>query len=170
MGRRRLITIRRRGARRSGASGDGPRAPVEGTDVSSLVAHVIAELDPSSAILVHEPARRSRGPLRAARARAATLTELLSDQVVRHVFLKQFRDAERGELAALQQVVEARSSVTQGSLRWRRLRGSYDVSLAQLASHPVEDELGLATEQTVRLAFAAEFGFRMEPGVVRWPA
>ena len=28
---------------------------------------------------------------------------------------------------------------------------------------------GLAPEQTIRLAFAAEFGFRMEPGVVRWP-
>jgi hypothetical protein len=39
----------------------------------------------------------------------------------------------------------------------------------RLASHPLEDELGLALEQTIRLAFVAEFGFRMEPGSVRWP-
>ncbi len=88
---------------------------------------------------------------------------------MRQVFLKQVRDAQRGELAALQQLVEARSSVTPGSLRWRRLRGVYDLTVEQLASHPLEAELGLASEQTVRLAFAAEFGFRMEPGVVRWP-
>jgi hypothetical protein len=107
--------------------------------------------------------------MQAISARRATLAELLSEQVVRHVFLKQFRDAERGELAALQQVVEARSSVSPGSLRWRRLRGSYELSVNQLASHPLEDELGLAPQQVVRLSFAAEFGFRMEAGVVRWP-
>jgi hypothetical protein len=95
---------------------------------------------------------------------------LLSEQIVHHVFLKQIRDAEQGELAVLQQVVEARSSVSPGSLRWRRLRGAYDLSVAQLASHPLEDELGLGPEQTVRLAFVAEFGFRMQPGQVRWPA
>ena len=38
-----------------------------------------------------------------------------------------------------------------------------------LASHPLEYELGLAPEETIKLAFAAEFGFRMEPGVERWP-
>ena len=85
------------------------------------------------------------------------------------MFLKQIRDAERGELAVLQQVVEARSRVTPGSLQWRRLRGAYELSMHSLASHPLEDELGLAPEQTIKLAFAAEFGFRMEPGVVRWP-
>jgi hypothetical protein len=39
----------------------------------------------------------------------------------------------------------------------------------KLVSHPLEDELGFALEQTVRLAFVAEFGFRMEPGLVSWP-
>jgi hypothetical protein len=111
-----------------------------------------------------------RTPLRAARARGTALADLLSGQVVRHVFLKQIRDAEHGELAALQQVVEARSSVLPGSsLRWRRLRGSYELAIEQLASHPLADDLGLASEHTVSVAFAAEFGFRMEPGVIRWP-
>lgn len=107
--------------------------------------------------------------MHAARARTATLAELLAEQVVRHVFLKQIRDAEQGDLAVVQQVIEARSSVLPGSLRWRRLRGSYELSVERLASHPLEEELGLSGQQTVRLAFAAEFGFRMEPGVVRWP-
>jgi hypothetical protein len=38
-----------------------------------------------------------------------------------------------------------------------------------MESHPLHDELGLPSEQSIALAFAAEFGFRMEPGVVRWP-
>jgi hypothetical protein len=172
MGRQRLITIRRRGARRGGSADEGGEALVEGADLRSLVGHFVSELGSSDRELL-QPARRHRGPshrrLGAAGTRGATLAELLSEQVVRHVFLKQFRDAEHGELAVLQQVVEARSSVSPGSLRWRRLRGSYDLSVNQLASHPLADELGLAPEQTIRLAFAAEFGFRMEPGVVRWP-
>jgi uncharacterized protein with NAD-binding domain and iron-sulfur cluster len=174
LGRQRLITIRRRAARRGTAADGGPQALAEGVDLSSLAAHLISELEPSSDPELLAPTRRSLGavrrPVRAVRARGFTLAELLSEQVVRHVFLKQIRDAEHGELASLQQVVEARSGVSPGSLRWRRLRGSYDLRVTKLASHPLEDELGLATEQTVRLAFAAEFGFRMEPGVVRWPS
>jgi hypothetical protein len=173
IGRQRLLTVRRRGARRGGSAPDGPAALAEGVDLSSLVADLITDLEPSSDLEPVEPVRRSRGlsrpRMQAISARRATLAELLSEQVVRHVFLKQFRDAERGELAALQQVVEARSSVSPGSLRWRRLRGSYELSVNQLASHPLEDELGLAPQQVVRLSFAAEFGFRMEAGVVRWP-
>jgi hypothetical protein len=122
--RQRLITIRRRSARRGGPGDAAPDAIAEGDDLASLVAHFGSQLDPTVDL---EPARRSlesvRAPLRAARARGGTFAELLSAQVVRHVFLKQIRDAERGELAALQQVVEARSSVSPGSLRWRRLRG-----------------------------------------------
>jgi uncharacterized protein with NAD-binding domain and iron-sulfur cluster len=169
--RQRLLTITRRPTRRGDPIGSGPGVAAEGDDLASLVVHFISELDPAVNV---EPTRRSldavRAPLRAARARGAALADLLSGQVVRHVFLKQIRDAERGELAALQQVVEARSSVLPGSsLRWRRLRGSFELSINQLASHPLADDLGLASEHTVSRAFAAEFGFRMEPGVVRWP-
>jgi uncharacterized protein with NAD-binding domain and iron-sulfur cluster len=169
LGRTRLITVSRRPARRGGEAG-GSDQTAEGEDLGSLVGHFVSQVDPGSASHLPEPARRSvRVRVDAARARAATLAELASEQVVRHVFLKQIRDAERGELAALQQVVEARSNVV-GSLRWRRLRGSYDVSINELDSHPLGEELGLALEQTVKLAFVAQFGFRMEPGVVRWPA
>jgi hypothetical protein len=169
MGRRRLITIRRRGLRRGGVADAQSETPIEGDTLASLVGHFAGELGGSPG----EPARRSAGavrsPTQAARARMTTLTELMAEQVVRLAFLKQIRDAEHGDLAVVQQVVEARSSVLPGSLRWRRLPGSYGLSVERLASHPLEAELGLAGEQTVRLAFAAEFGFRMEPGVVQWP-
>jgi hypothetical protein len=173
LGRRRLLTVRRSGPQRGGRAGAGDagagQAGAEGTDLASLVGHFMSELDPSSGPELGEPVRRSPRPVAAARARVGVLADLVGEQAVRHVFLKQFRDAEDGERAVLQQVVEARSSVTPGSLRWRRLRGAYDLSVAQLASHPLQDELGLAPEQTIRWAFVSEFGFRMEPGVVRWP-
>lgn len=51
----------------------------------------------------------------------------------------------------------------------RSASASYDLTVNKLVSHPLEDELGFALEQTVRLAFVAEFGFRMEPGLVSWP-
>jgi uncharacterized protein with NAD-binding domain and iron-sulfur cluster len=169
VGRQRLLMIYRRAARRGGPT-QGPRdEDVEGADLASLAAYFISELDPSSDRQLRVTARRSFEPLGKVKSRAGVLAALLREQVVHQVFLKQIRDAERGELAVLQQVVEARSSVTPGSLQWRRLRGTYELSMNSLASHPLEDELGLAPEQTIKLAFAAEFGFRMDPGVVRWP-
>ncbi|MEA2144715.1 MAG: hypothetical protein QOG59_302, partial [Solirubrobacteraceae bacterium] len=98
IGRQRLLTVRRRGARRGGSAPDGPAALAEGVDLSSLVADLITDLEPSSDLEPVEPVRRSRGlsrpRMQAISARRATLAELLSEQVVRHVFLKQFRDAE----------------------------------------------------------------------------
>jgi hypothetical protein len=136
--------------------------------MASLIGHVVAELEglPETALGVH---RTFRPPASQLVSRAGLLRRLASEQVVRHVFLKQIRDAERGELAALQQVVEASSRVTPETLRWRRLRGAYELSVSRLASHPLDAELGLPTHQVIKLAFAAEFGFRMEPGIVRWP-
>jgi hypothetical protein len=94
--RQRLLTIRRRPARRGAPAETRPENTAEGDDLASLVAHFISELDPTVDL---EPARRSldavRAPLRAARARGAALADLLSGQVVRHVFLKQIRDASR---------------------------------------------------------------------------
>ena len=169
-GRCRLMTIRARGPRRGGASSGVTDTP-EGADLDSLVSHWVSELDPE---WQDEPAaRRSAQPRRRGLAgvssRARVLTTLMSEQAVRLVFLKQIRDAARGELAALQQIVESRSTVTPGSMRWRRLRGAYDLEVNPLASHPLQDELGLVAAQQITRAYVAEFGFRMEPGAVRWP-
>jgi hypothetical protein len=168
LGRRRLITISRHGARRTGSPADGSQPLAEGNDLSSLLVHFVSELEPQSGANLAAP---RRGSLRAAvrGARSSTVAELLTKGVIQQVFLKQVRDAERGELAALQQVVEARSTVSPGSLRWRHLRGQYELSMNELPTHPLREELGLV-DQTVRLAFAAEFGFRMDPGTVRWTA
>ena len=164
------MTIRARGPRRGGAS-SGVTDTAEGADLGSLVSHWVSELDPE---WEDEPvARRSAQPLRRGLAgvssRARVLSALMSEQAVRLVFLKQIRDAARGELAALQQIVESRSTVTPGSMRWRRLRGAYDLDVNPLASHPLQDELGLVAAQQITRAYVTEFGFRMEPGAVRWP-
>ena len=171
LGRTRLITIEASGARRGDGRDRRPREDAAGVDFEGLTRHFRSEFEPGAELVAATGARRSMLTRRVAAARsgAAALRELISQQAVRHVFLKQIRDAQHGELAVLQQVVEARSSVTPGSLRWRRLRGAYDLSISTLESHPLEDELGLAPAQTIDRAFAAEFGFRMEAGVVRWP-
>ncbi len=173
MHRRRLITIRRRGQRRSGERSGEAGTETEGVEMASLINHFMSEFDPSRADGPDLAGRRSvrslSHPVAGARAQARVMSELLVEQAVRHVFLKQIRDATSGELAALQQVIEARSSVVGRSLRWRRLSGQYELHVESLASHPLEDELGLPSDQVIRRAFAAEFGFRMEPGVVAWP-
>jgi len=169
-GRRRLLTISARSPRR------GEGTPVstdtgDGGDLASLIAHCISDLDP--AWDGEAPVLRSARPLRRGFAgvsgRARVITGLLSEQAVRLVFLKQIRDAVHGERAALQQIVESRATVTPGSMRWRSLRGAYDLEVNPLASQPLQDDLGLLPAQTITRAFVAEFGFRMEPGTIRWP-
>jgi uncharacterized protein with NAD-binding domain and iron-sulfur cluster len=179
LGRNRLITVRRASRTRDGGKqGQGMPGPdasegsAAGDDLASLLRSCLSSLDPGGPERIPYPTQRSaidRRRIAAARSHLAVLAELAAEQALRHVFLKQVRDAGDGERAALQQVVEARSRVTPGSLRWRRLRDTYEISISQLASHPLQDELGLAPEQKISLAFAAEFGFRMETGVVRWP-
>jgi hypothetical protein len=179
LGRNRLITVRRASRTRDGSSeGQGVSGPgsaegsAAGDDLASLLRVCLSSLDPGGPERIPYPTQRSaldRRRVAAARLHLAVLAELAAEQALWHVFLKQVRDARDGERAALQKVVEARSRVTRGSLRWRRLRDSYEMSISQLASHPLQAELGLALEQTISLAFVAEFGFRMEPGVVRWP-
>jgi hypothetical protein len=45
----------------------------------------------------------------------------------------------------------------------------YELSINELDSHPLAADLGLSSKYDISLAVAAEFGFRMEPGVIRWP-
>jgi uncharacterized protein with NAD-binding domain and iron-sulfur cluster len=169
--RRRLLTLRAQRIPRGSGETGVPETGAAGQDLGSLLTHWMADLypvsDPEGRVRRSgEPVRRRAAELA---ARAHVVSALLSEQAVRLVFLKQIRDAAHGELAVLQQVVEARSSVTPGSMRWRALRGTYGLDLAALASHPLQDELGLTSPQTIRRGFVAQFGFRMEAGTVRWP-
>lgn len=168
LGRTRLITLTKGETRRGG----GPLG--RGESLGSLISHAV----PEAGDVTDEPedAPVTRGPLRDIGRRvvgaakvADAMLELMTEQVVRHVFLKQFRDAEHGDRAVLQQIVEARSSVIPGTLHWRRLPGEWHLEVAQLESQPLFAELGIPAEQGVEHAFAAEFGFRMEQGLVVWP-
>lgn len=99
---------------------------------------------------------------------ALSLAALLAGDI-RLVFLKQFRDARRGDLAALSQVVEARGTIKPRSLRWRELTEEYEVSIAPLDTHPLLDELGLPAVQSTPMSFAAQFEFGIEAGEIIWP-
>jgi hypothetical protein len=165
LGNRRLITVTRaqgvmRGLGSSGSGDDEKLADVFGSALDSL--------DPQSAPA--EPVTRSIFSQAGAKlAAGASVAGLLADGIVHHVFLKQFRDAAQGERAVVQQVVEAQSTMTPGSLRWRRLGGAWEIEINRLVTQPLEDELGVELQQRTRLAFAVEFGFRMDPGEILWP-
>jgi hypothetical protein len=86
------------------------------------------------------------------------------DGLFRHVLLKQFRDAERPDRAAMQQVVEAVSRIDPRSPQRWRLTGPRELEVSSGTGQPLMSTLGLAATQTVPWGFAAEFGFRLEPG------
>lgn len=82
------------------------------------------------------------------------------------VFLKQFRDLSDGSRACYQAVVEAQSRI----LHYRSggwLAGDYELSVAQLDSHPIVRELGLSSAPMRALAAAyIDFDFTVENGEV----
>jgi hypothetical protein len=96
-----------------------------------------------------------------------TLLETIGTHSFTQLLLKQIRDVEDGTKAALQQIVEL-------PYTFANVSGGLDlhhwaVTVNPLASHPLERELGLAT-QTTSVAFHAELDFTIEPGRVVWDA
>ena len=77
LGRRRLITISRQGARRAGTPPVRSHPLAEGNDLSSLLAHFISELDPSSGACFAPPLS---GPCVCAARRAHRTFAELFDQ------------------------------------------------------------------------------------------
>ena len=84
---------------------------------------------------------------------------------VDQVFLKQVRATDDGCEADLQQVVVA-PAITR-NVRAHQLEHDYDLTLHALDSHPLHDELGLAS-QRVTMACRLEFDFVIEAGRVVW--
>lgn len=82
------------------------------------------------------------------------------------VFLKQFRDAWDGTRACYQGVVEA--GATFQHLRARPVGHPVRVTIHSYDSHPLEDELGIAT-QTVDNALDCDLSFTVEKGEVVAP-
>jgi uncharacterized protein with NAD-binding domain and iron-sulfur cluster len=81
---------------------------------------------------------------------------------VRQLFLKQFRDAVDGSRACYQSVVETPIEVKHLSIR--PSRREWDVKLHLLDSHPVQQEIGVAS-QRASLAFEGELDMVVKNGI-----
>lgn len=86
---------------------------------------------------------------------------------LRQVFLKQIRAIEDGRKAALQQVTEATYRLLE--MKGQALDYEYTCTVERLDSHPLGEELGLAT-QTTGMGFRSESAFMLETGRVLWDA
>ena len=165
LGQKRLVTVRHAGATRGLGEDDQEEARL-----AALFDHALGSLDPGGDEGgTGQVTRGLFGRVAGMVSLATSVGDFFTEKVIHHVFLKQFRDAEDGDAAVLQQVVEAQSTVVPGTLRWRRLPGAYDLEINELVTQPLQAELGIDPQQRVRLGFAAEFGFRMEQGQVLWP-
>lgn len=92
------------------------------------------------------------------------VSDLFNDRLP-NVFLKQFRSVEDGLSASLQQVVEADYEITRLSARPVLLE--HHLTVHQLDSHPVIEELGLES-QPLTVAYEVEMDFNVGGGRVLW--
>ena len=98
-----------------------------------------------------------------------TLLERFVPRTGRLVLLKQFGDVGNSGAACYQAIVEAPMTVTRwGSFPW--LPGSHRLTLPQLASHPIADDLGIEDQQFATHAFRTEYDFVLEAGTTIWSA
>ena len=98
---------------------------------------------------------------------AGTLAADLIARRLRAVFFKQFRAAEDGTKAALQQIVE--SAYTVHTLEVAFLTGTYRLEVHPLDSMPLTRELGLESQE-LKLAHRARLDFRVGGAKVLWSA
>ncbi|HYZ80265.1 MAG TPA: acetoacetate decarboxylase family protein [Solirubrobacteraceae bacterium] len=94
----------------------------------------------------------------------SVVSDLFNDRLP-NVFLKQFRSVQDGLNASLQQVVEADYKITR--LSARPVLFEHELTVHQLDSHPVIDELGLES-QTLTVAYEVEMDFDVGGGRVLW--
>jgi hypothetical protein len=94
------------------------------------------------------------------------LVEELVEEKARHVFLKQFRDAEIAGKACLRCVVESPVAFTEPSVRL--LLGAWEVAVTPLDSQPITTDLGVQTQITP-LAFELKMNMLLNPGDVVAP-
>jgi hypothetical protein len=93
---------------------------------------------------------------------ASGLLDDMFEGRIRQVFLKQFRDAKEGTRACYQSVVEAPIDVKRVSIR--RSRREWDITISPLDSHPIGQEMGLASQRAL-LALDGELDMVVETGV-----
>lgn len=85
------------------------------------------------------------------------------------VFLKQLPDAADSTWASYQAIVEADIAVTHvSSVQWRP--GTFVLTLGGCASHPFEDDLGVANGAEALVNFSVDFDFHLSAGKELWRA
>jgi uncharacterized protein with NAD-binding domain and iron-sulfur cluster len=87
---------------------------------------------------------------------------------VQQIFLRQFRAPEGGGRASPLEIVTAPARIVPGSFRARTL-GTHKLTVNRLASHPLEDVLGLASGP-LGPSFRVQMDFIVESGRVLWSA
>jgi uncharacterized protein with NAD-binding domain and iron-sulfur cluster len=134
-----------------GSQDGASERPLEGP--AGLVRRLVGDL----------PALNSEGEIVLADIRlTADLVDTMLAGQVHQLFLKQFRDADDGTRAAYQSVVEAPVRILRVS---NKLVGrDADVTIHQLDSHPIGQELGV-TSQRAQIVFDAELDMVVEHGV-----
>lgn len=100
---------------------------------------------------------------------AAHLGADLVQRQMRCVFLKQFYDAEDGSRACYQAIIEAPVRLL-GMPQVQGLPGTYQLTLQELESHPIQAELGLPRSQTSELAITANLNYEIGNGRTIWRA
>lgn len=85
------------------------------------------------------------------------------------VFLKQLPDAADSTWASYQAIVQADIAVTRvDSVRWHP--GTFALTLNRCASHPFEDDLGIASGAEALVNFSVDFDFHLGAGKELWRA
>jgi hypothetical protein len=129
-----------------------PPVPAQFAEVLELVEQEIRAnlVIPSPALIVH-------------------LLQDLANKQLTLVFLKQLFDAEDGRFACYQAIIEAPVQITRDPVM-QRLSSDFQVSWQELATHPVQQDLGLPLQQQALRVYSIDFDFAIENGKVVWQA
>jgi hypothetical protein len=97
----------------------------------------------------------------------ADLIRDLAEKQFTLVFLKQLLDASNGQEACYQAIVEAPVRLTRDPVL-QRLTDDFQVTWQSLATHPIQQDLGLPPLQVASRAYAINFDFVIENGTTVW--
>jgi hypothetical protein len=97
----------------------------------------------------------------------ADLIRDLAEKQFTLVFLKQFFDASDGLRTCYQAIIEAPVRLTRDPLL-QRMSDDFQVTWQSLATHPIQQDLGLPAQQIALRTYTADFDFVIENGTTVW--
>lgn len=98
---------------------------------------------------------------------AESLFEDLKNHQLPEVFMKQYRDVRNATDACYQAIVEIPNVVKK--ISGLPLPHKYNINLEEVASHPIGEQLGLKSQESV-LSFWLKMDFAVEDGKIIWQA